>query len=198
MKLNEAQKKAVAAGSSIEVVMALATTDGIDASEGTVTTPVVAPVVAAPVAETPAPTTPAADAPAPVVEAATVPTISAAVHEGIVANMQAQLTTATTALAEAKLTAQTYQAAASQVDDLVGIVRGVLNSRLVALGSPADSAAAFNASNIGAEFERVEGLFKEKFKAGGVAATASPVSTPVSTQRNDPIAADIKRFTIPS
>lgn len=198
MKLNEAQKKAVLAGSDLEVILALATTDGIDASEGTVTTPVVAPAVTAPAAETSAPAASAA-APAPATEAsANVPSISAAVHEGIVANMQAQLTTATAALAEAKLTAQTLQAAAGQTETLVGIVRGVLNSRLVALGSPADSAAAFNASNIGAEFERVEGLFKEKFKAGGVAAAASPVSTPVTTQSNDAIAADIQRFTIPS
>lgn len=200
MKLNEAQKKAVAAGSSMEVILALATTDGIEA-EAPAAAPAAtapAPAVTAPAAtETPAPATSAAT-PAPATEASsTVASISAAVHEGIVANMQSQLTAANAALAEAKLTAQTLQAAASQTESLVGIVRGVLSARLVALGNPADSAAAFNASNIGAEFERVEGLFKEKFKAGGVAATASPVSTPVTPQSN-PIAADIQRFTIPS
>lgn len=200
MKLNEAQKKAVAAGSSMEVILALATTDGIEAAAPAAapaaTAP--APAITAPAAtETPAPATSAAT-PAPATEASsTVASISAAVHEGIVANMQSQLTAANADLAVAKLTAQTFQAAALQTESLVGIVRGVLSARLVALGNPADSAAAFNASNIGAEFERVENLFKEKFKAGGVAATASPVSTPVTPQSN-PIAADIQRFTIPS
>lgn len=197
MKLNEAQRKLAIEGGTIEQINALADQpEQIIASAPTPTAP--APTApAAPAAAAPVAAAPAASAPAPTVDANAGATILASVHEGIVASLQAQINAANLDLAKAKIAAEQSEANSKNIDALVSTVRTVLEDRLIAIGSNAAAAAAFDASTISAEFTRVDGIFKEKFKAGGVAAT-QPVSTPVNASQVNALDTAVMQFAIPS
>lgn len=200
MKLNAAQIKAMESGADLAAIMALATTP--EDATITATAAVVVPTTTAPAVVVPATTpvdatvtTPAVTTP---VDAATVPTVLASVHEGVVSALNAQMAAVNASLASAQAEVQSLKAASANVEGLTSIVRGILSNKIVALGGAAETADTFNASNIVAEYARIDEQFKTKFKAGGVAATASPVPVETTPQKANPVDAAIMQFTIQS
>lgn len=196
--MNKAQIRAAEAGADAATIAALATTP----DDAVITAAVVVPAATTPavVVPTTAPVDAAITAPvvnAPVVEN-TAPTVLASVHDGVVSALNAQMATVNATLAAAQAEVVTLKAASANTDALTTIVRQVLGNKIVALGGSASTADTFNASNIAAEYARVDALFKDKFKAGGVAAVASPVPVETTPQKASPVDAAIQQFTIPS
>jgi hypothetical protein len=189
MKLNAAQIKAAEAGASPETIAALATD-----APGAVPTTLVVPEASAVV--TPAPVVTPASVVATVPAAAVVTTMEIAAHEGIVASLQTQITTANTSLISAQAKIQNLEASVAQTEPLLGIVREVLGNKLVAMGGSPDAAKTFNASNIVAEFQRVDTLFKATYKPNGVAKPAEV--DPVSASTEVAAFAGTRNFYIPS
>lgn len=199
--MNKAQIRAAEAGADAATIAALATTP----DDAAITAAVVVPAATTPavVVPTTAPvdaavTTPIVPAPVPAIVENTAPTVLASVHEGVVSALNAQMATVNATLAAAQAEVVTLKAAAANTDALTTIVRQVLGNKIVALGGSASTADTFNAGNIAAEYARVDALFKDKFKAGGVAATASPVPVETTPQKANPVDAAIMQFTIQS
>jgi hypothetical protein len=204
--MNKAQIRAAEAGADAATIAALATTPDDATITATVTVPaatvpaVVVPTTTAPVdAATQAlPVVTVPNTPATAFVENTAPTVLASVHEGVVSALNAQMATVNATLAAAQAEVQTLKASVASTEALTTIVRQVLGNKIVALGGSASTADTFNSTNIAAEYSRVDALFKDKFKAGGVAATASPVPVETTPQKASPVDAAIQQFTIPS
>jgi hypothetical protein len=181
MKLNAAQIAALATGASPEVVASLATAPeanppgnpaaaDTDAAAGADD--------AAAAAATAAATDDAATTTSGTVTTTNTVTASgtttAADQSALVAHLQAQLTEKDSALIAAKVEAEGFKAQAAAVDGLVATLRIALGEKLVALGGSADIAAGYTATNIAAEYSRIDTVFKKQFRVGGVAAVAAP------------------------
>ena len=161
MELTEAQLAALASGVPMEDVLKM-----------TAEAPV-APVV---VPETPEPV--AAETP-PVVAPATPAPVAAA--PDVVTFLQGELTKAQASLVQALadkqvLEARATEASASQ-DGLLSIARASLRSMTVALGGQASAADTLGPTELLAEHARLSGVFKDKFKVGGVAAVTPENTT---------------------
>jgi hypothetical protein len=107
----------------------------------------------------------------------------------IVVYLQGELTKVQASLVQALadkaiLEAQTTEIKASH-EGLVAIARDSIGRMSVALGGQATAGAVLSATEVLAEHARLSGVFKEKFKVGGVAAVspapeAKPKAAPVS------------------
>lgn len=167
--LNESQLAALAAGASLEAVAAAATASVVedDAAQAAALVAAAAPAVteAAAVAEKAAePDAAAALAAAPATDSA------------LVTMLQAQLVTAQDAVIAAKVEAGTFkaqiEAQRTTHDGLLSIARAAVGKMAVALGGTAEASAHLDAVAVLAQYAQVEATFKDKFKVGGVAATA--------------------------
>lgn len=153
----EAQLAALAAGTPMEEVLKMT------AATPPVTDPV-APV--APVAADPAPIT--AD-PAPVAPVASAPVDVVTFLQGELTKAQGNLVQA---LADKQVLEGQLTEARSAQDGLLAIARTSVRNMAVALGGTASSADTLGPTEILAEHARLGGVFKDKFKVGGVAAVA--------------------------
>lgn len=153
----EAQLAALAAGTPMEEVLKMT------AATPPVTDPV-APV--APVAADPAPIT--AD-PAPVAPVASAPVDVVTFLQGELTKAQGNLVQA---LADKQVLEGQLNEARSAQDGLLAIARTSVRNMAVALGGTASSADTLGPTEILAEHARLGGVFKDKFKVGGVAAVA--------------------------
>lgn len=156
MNLTEAQLAALASGTPMEEVLKMA-----------VGTP------AAPVVEE---TKPVAAAPLPVETAPIVPVVAAApaASADVVTFLQGELTKVQGNLVQALADKQVLEGqlteARSAQDGLLAIARTSVRNMAVALGGTASSADTLGPTEILAEHARLGGVFKDKFKVGGVAA----------------------------
>lgn len=189
-RLNKAQLAALAAGATEAEIAALATApDPVDAAAGAGTT------AAAAVAEPEATGTTAAaaaaeggdDGDATTAEPAAAAVAAPADQSALVAHLQAQLADKDSALIAAKVEVETFKAQAAAVDGLVSTLRAAIGDRLVALGGSADIAAGYTATNIAAEYSRIDTIFKAQFRVGGVAAVAAPEDKPNAKVAVDPM-----------
>lgn len=192
MKLNAAQIAALATGASPEVIASLATAPEANPPGN----PAAADPAAAPGADDAAATaaaqaaasgaaTPAEGIGGAAPAAAAAPAITD--QSAIVAHLQTELASKDAALIAAKVEVETFKAQAASVDGLVATLRTAIGEKLVALGGSADGAAGFSASNIAAEYTRVDTIFKGQFRVGGVAATAAPETKPNTKAEINPM-----------
>jgi hypothetical protein len=171
MILTAAQLAAIAAGASAEAVMAAASV--VDPTPEQLAATAAAEAETVRLAAEAAAATEAAATAAQVAADTAAALAAASVPNPVVAHLTAQLTEAQTSLVAAKVEAASYKAAAEAQDGLLAIVREALSNKNIALGGSSAAADTFTAGNIAAEYARVDGIFKSKFKIGGVAVAAA-------------------------
>lgn len=76
------------------------------------------------------------------------------------------------------------EAATKTNEALVGIARAAVTSMGLHFGLSAEAVASMSAETVASEYARIVPLFKEKFKAGGVAATSAPADESKSEGTN--------------
>ena len=168
--LNESQLAALAAGASLEAVAAAATANVVE--DDAVAQAALAATEAAALAATEAAALAATEAAA--LAAATGNTSAFALTP--VDLLQAQLVTAQEAVITARIESSTFKAQveanAATHTGLLAIARAAVGKMAVALGGTAEASAHLDAVAVLAQYAQVEVTFKDKFKVGGVAATA--------------------------
>lgn len=170
----EAQLAALAAGTPMEEVLKMtAATPAV--------TPPADPAPVAPVAADPKPV--AAD-PAPVTPVASAPV-------DVVAFLQGELTKSQGSLVQALADKQVLEAqlteAKSAQEGLLAIARTSVRNMAVALGGSASAAETLGPTEVLAEHARLGGVFKDKFKVGGVAAVTPETDPKPAANTIDPM-----------
>jgi hypothetical protein len=181
MKLNDAQLAALARGATEAEIAALADAPTTSASASAEAD------VAAAAAAAAAPATGAATATAPPAEGQPAAAAAPAAPVDMTAQLTAQLADVNTQLVNARVEAEGFKAQVAQIEPMVAALRTVIGEKLVALGGTADLAAAYDASNIAAQFTRIDAIHKSQFRVGGVSAVAAPENKANTKIESDPM-----------
>jgi hypothetical protein len=102
------------------------------------------------------------------------PAAAAAQPDTLTSHLKAEVSDLTAKLLAASVQVEGLKAQAAQVAPMTEALRAAIGEKLVALGGSADITASYTHDNIVEQFNRIDGVFKQQFRPGGVAAVQKP------------------------